>query len=237
MFLATLTDGGVWNETSGSLSVKQVSRSADAVTVEISFQCVPAAPSVTVAPASQGGAVGATLSYNVSVKNNDVSSCPATIFNLVGTASSGLTAGVAPAALTLSPGQTGSATLAVTSPAGTPGGSYGVGVSVSDGVLSIHNGAGSATYVVDGAPPTAPTNLKASVKPKSITLTWSASSDNVGVTGYQVYRNGALLTTVTGLSYKDNTVTRGTVYTYHVKARDAAGNVSGPSNSVTVTAR
>ena len=94
MFLATLTDGGVWSETSGSLSVKQVSRSADAVTVEISFQCVPAAPSVTVAPASQGGAAGATLSYNVSVKNNDVSSCPDTIFNLAGTAPIGWTAGV-----------------------------------------------------------------------------------------------------------------------------------------------
>jgi chitodextrinase len=90
---------------------------------------------------------------------------------------------------------------------------------------------------VDGAPPTAPANLKGSVKPKSITLTWSASSDNVGVTGYQVYRNSVLLTTVTGLSYKDNTVTRGTVYIYYVKARDAAGNVSGASNSVTVTAR
>ncbi|MDQ1722777.1 MAG: hypothetical protein QOI26_2511, partial [Pseudonocardiales bacterium] len=85
----------------------------------------------------------------------------------------------------------------------------------------------------DTQPPTAPANLAYS-SPASgqIALTWSASTDNVGVTGYSVYRNSALLSTVTGTSYTDTAAGTGTV-SYYVTARDAAGNVSPASNTVT----
>ncbi|BCJ55259.1 glycosyl hydrolase [Actinoplanes sp. NBRC 14428] len=69
-----------------------------------------------------------------------------------------------------------------------------------------------------------------------IRLAWGASTDNVGVTGYEVYANGSLRTTVAGnvLTYTDNQPASATV-AYHVKARDAAGNVSQASNTVTRT--
>ena len=89
----------------------------------------------------------------------------------------------------------------------------------------------------DTQAPNAPSNLAASApSPTQVNLSWSASTDNVGVTGYEVYRNGALLTTVGAqTSYSDTTVAAGTSYSYQLKARDAAGNRSGFSNSASVT--
>nr|WP_296075419.1 discoidin domain-containing protein [uncultured Actinoplanes sp.] len=67
-----------------------------------------------------------------------------------------------------------------------------------------------------------------------IRLAWGASTDNVGVTGYNVYANGSLRTTVTGTTYTDTQPDSATV-SYYVKARDAAGNESAASNTVTRT--
>jgi hypothetical protein len=91
----------------------------------------------------------------------------------------------------------------------------------------------------DTQAPTAPSNL-AFTQPQSgqIKLTWNSSSDNVAVTGYDVYLNGTLLTSVpaTALTYTDNQPDTLTA-TYFVRAHDAAGNQSGNSNSVTRTAQ
>jgi chitodextrinase len=88
----------------------------------------------------------------------------------------------------------------------------------------------------DTTPPTAPTNLAASGTTASSTnLTWTASTDNVGVTGYQVLRNGSVVTTVTATSSTDSGLAASTTYSYQVKALDAAGNVSAGSNTVSVT--
>ncbi len=88
----------------------------------------------------------------------------------------------------------------------------------------------------DTQPPSAPTGL-AYTQPASgqIRLTWNASTDNVGVTGYDIYANGALRTSVGNvLTYTDTQPDTLTV-TYLVRAKDAAGNVSGDSNTVTRT--
>jgi chitodextrinase len=69
----------------------------------------------------------------------------------------------------------------------------------------------------------------------SASLSWSPSSDNVGVTGYDVYRGGQLAGSVTGTSFTDSGLSASTAYTYTVKARDAAGNVSAASAAVTAT--
>ncbi|MER8236336.1 discoidin domain-containing protein [Streptomyces sp. NPDC094049] len=69
----------------------------------------------------------------------------------------------------------------------------------------------------------------------SVSLAWNASTDNVGVTGYEVHRGGVLVGTASGTTYTDTGLTASTAYTYTVKARDAAGNRSGASNAVTVT--
>jgi chitodextrinase len=89
----------------------------------------------------------------------------------------------------------------------------------------------------DSQPPSTPTGLAASATaPNAVHLTWNASTDNVSVTGYDVYRNGSLLTTGGAVtSYDDTPVSPSFTYQYQVLARDAAGNVSGPSNTATVT--
>ena len=90
----------------------------------------------------------------------------------------------------------------------------------------------------DTTPPSAPSGLAASsVGSTSVTLTWSASSDNVGVTAYDVYSGSSVVATVSG-STTTATVSNlspATGYSFTVKARDAAGNVSPASAPVSVT--
>ncbi|MET7968805.1 discoidin domain-containing protein [Micromonospora sp. NPDC005305] len=89
----------------------------------------------------------------------------------------------------------------------------------------------------DTQPPSAPGNL-AFTEPAAdqVRLTWTASTDNVGVTGYDVYANGTLRTSVgaSTLTYTD-TQPAGSTVSYYLRARDAAGNQSTPSNTVTRT--
>jgi len=88
----------------------------------------------------------------------------------------------------------------------------------------------------DTTPPTAPANLTAMASsPTQVNLTWSASSDDVGVTGYKVYRNGVFLASSATTSYSDTTAQAATTYSYTVYAYDAAGNISPASNTATVT--
>ncbi|NEB95684.1 discoidin domain-containing protein [Streptomyces bauhiniae] len=88
----------------------------------------------------------------------------------------------------------------------------------------------------DTQAPTAPGNLAYTQSGSDVKLTWQASSDNVKVTGYDVYANNQVVKSVAGdvLTYTDTPSATATV-TYYVKAKDAAGNVSGASNSVTRT--
>ena len=90
----------------------------------------------------------------------------------------------------------------------------------------------------DTTPPSAPTGLSSTgATANSVSLTWTASSDNVGVTAYDVYRDGSVATTSTGTSATVGGLSGGTAYTFTVKARDAAGNTSGASNQVSVTTK
>ncbi|MEU4397781.1 discoidin domain-containing protein [Micromonospora orduensis] len=99
--------------------------------------------------------------------------------------------------------------------------------------VEVYGASGST----DTQAPSAPGNL-AYTQPASgqVRLTWSASTDNVGVTGYDVYANGALRGSVGGstLTYTDSQPDSATV-SYYVRARDAAGNQSANSNTVTRT--
>jgi endonuclease I/chitodextrinase len=88
----------------------------------------------------------------------------------------------------------------------------------------------------DSTAPTTPTNLVASsLTATSCTLSWSASSDNVGVTGYNIYQNNVLKTTVSGTSVNISGLTAATTYSFYVRAKDAAGNISASSTSINVT--
>ncbi|MET7717090.1 carbohydrate binding domain-containing protein [Streptomyces sp. NPDC005407] len=88
----------------------------------------------------------------------------------------------------------------------------------------------------DTQAPTAPTNLRSTGKTSSsVSLAWNASSDNVGVTGYDVYRGTTNVTTVTGTSATVSGLAASTSYSFTVRARDAAGNLSPASSAVSVT--
>ncbi|CAN5325853.1 hypothetical protein BH09ACT1_BH09ACT1_19840 [soil metagenome] len=95
--------------------------------------------------------------------------------------------------------------------------------------------ADAAQSLADGIAPTVPTNLTAaSSTTTTVSLTWTASTDAVGVTGYRIYRNGTLVTTTaaTATSYTNTGLTKGTSYSYTISAIDAAGNASAQSAAV-----
>lgn len=85
----------------------------------------------------------------------------------------------------------------------------------------------------DTQAPTAPTSLASTATTAtSISMSWNASTDNVGVTGYNVYANGVLKNTVTALNYTITGLAASTNYNIYVTARDAAGNTSPSSNTI-----
>jgi len=107
----------------------------------------------------------------------------------------------------------------------------------SDGIARVyefalyHQGA-----VTDTEAPTAPMGLMSPGKTATtVDLTWTASTDNVGVTGYDVYRNGALCGVSTTTSFTCSGLDAGTAYSFTVRAKDAAGNVSAASGALSVT--
>ncbi len=87
----------------------------------------------------------------------------------------------------------------------------------------------------DTIPPTTPTNLKGTATGTSATLTWSASTDNIRVTAYDVYRNNVKISSTPDLTYTDSGLTANTAYLYSVAARDAQQNVSARTANISVT--
>ena len=97
----------------------------------------------------------------------------------------------------------------------------------------------NAQIVIDLIAPTTPLNVKTTlVSTNKIDLSWSASTDNIGVTSYKVYRNGALLITLGNvLIFNDTGLDESTTYTYKIIACDANENCSEPSILLSVTTK
>lgn len=102
----------------------------------------------------------------------------------------------------------------------------------------------AGNYSPDLTPPTAPTNLTGTVSSvkkgktivKTVKLNWFASTDNVGVSNYRIYRNGILYSTVSSstLTFSDTAVNSGVSYVYEVAAIDSSNNLSLKSNKITL---
>ncbi len=110
--------------------------------------------------------------------------------------------------------------------------------------LAGNHSAGSTPFGVttpappDSQAPSVPTNFSlVAGSSTQVDLSWGASTDNIGVTGYSVYRGGSLLTTVSGstLTYSDTSVVAGTSYSYSIDAFDLAGNHSSQTNTISIT--
>ena len=110
-----------------------------------------------------------------------------------------------------------------------PAGAYVTG----DEIIGRGGGGGSP----DTTPPSVPGNLSAvAVSSTQINLSWSASTDNVGVAGYRIYRGGSQIAQATsGANYSNTGLAPSTQYSYTVAAYDAAGNVSAQSASASAT--
>lgn len=98
---------------------------------------------------------------------------------------------------------------------------------------------GSFTFTTttpDTTPPSVPTGVTATaISSSQITVRWTASTDNVGVTGYNVFRNGSKVGTSATTTYTDGGLSASTTYSYTVSAFDAAGNTSAKSSSASAT--
>ena len=245
LFIESLVDDGQFLDPVNDVSVTQLGRGAgDAyVTVQVSLgggasACIPTSPSVTISPASQATAGGETLLYAVDVTNQDPAACEASSFDLASAFPPELTGALASSSLLLDPGASGSTSLQVT--AGGADGSHGFSVTASGPLTS---GSGSAAVVVDGTPPSAP-ELHAKLRRRiEVHLAWDGASDGSG-SGVAFYRNhreggggGPLEVEVVGDRYTDLNTSARTRYVYTLRAVDAAGNLSAPSNPLTVTTK
>ena len=241
--LAGLSDGQSLVDSANGITVTQVSHSPSLSTVSIRFDavCTAGIPSLNVSPQAQSGGAGTPLSYAVAVTNTDSAICPASTLTLSTVVPGGWTGHLSPSSLTLSPGGTGQATLVVTSPPEVSAATYPAILNAIDAAQSVHTASIDIAYTVEQAPdtsaPTAPSGLTARLVPKTrqVQLSWNGASDNIGVTGYRVWKNGALGGYASSTTWLDAAVTAGNTYAYSVQADDAAGNVSASSGSATIT--
>ena len=132
---------------------------------------------------------------------------------------------------------TASTTLAVTGLSSSTTYAFYVQAKDAAGNVSVaSNTANVTTLTPDTTAPTAPTLSASGTTTTTTNLSWTGATDNVAVTGYDVYRNGALLgSTTTATTYSVTGLAASTTYTFNVRVKDAAGNVSADSNTVSVT--
>ena len=110
--------------------------------------CTRAAPTVTMTGPTAAVAAGTANNYTLSLKNNDSSACANTSFALARSVPTGWTGELSTTAIALSPGASGTATLAVMSTTTAAAGNYGIGAGVSSANGSVHTGNASVTYAV-----------------------------------------------------------------------------------------
>jgi hypothetical protein len=105
---------------------------------------------------------------------------------------------------------------------------------IKKGVAGIHATRRGQVGPVDVTPPSAPVLSTGAITSSSVTLTWTAATDDVGVTGYDVYLNNSYLMTTTNLTYIVSGLNASTQYQIYLKAKDAANNTTD-SNVVNPT--
>lgn len=121
----------------------------------------------------------------------------------------------------------------------TPDTTYNFTVKAKDAAGNISNASSpltlKTTTQTDTQAPTAPTALiSSSQTSSSVNLNWTASTDNVSVYEYDIYRNDTLAGSTTATSFNVTGLTANTTYNFTVKARDLAGNISAASNTLSV---
>jgi hypothetical protein len=211
---APLTVGEVFDDPVGGLKITTTAVSPTGATVEITIPTVdtqpPSAPQAfTATPATDGIVV---LAWTASSDDNAVQTYRIS------------RDGILIAAL-------GADALRYVDSGTVVGRTYVYSVVAVDMAGNVGAQISASATIRDTTAPTPPKNLAASAKGRKVTLTWSPSSDNVGVSGYRVYRNGTVAATVNGTVYADSYSGKSKT-SYGVVAFDGAGNVSQASNVV-----
>lgn len=183
-------------------------------TAQVSWQNIvpvpqtPVISSFTATPSSTTSGQPVTLSFSVS------GAMAVSIDNGLGNVTNSTTAAVSPAQTT---------TYRLTA-------SNSVGISTATATVTVSS--------PDSQPPTSPTLVSTiAASATEVDLVWTASTDNVGVAGYQILRNGSFVSSISSptLRFADTTVNSNSTYIYTVKAFDAAGNYSAASNGMQIT--
>jgi chitodextrinase len=135
-------------------------------------------------------------------------------------------------------GSTSSTTFSVIGLTASTTYSFSVKAKDAAGNLSLSSNLVSVTTlapVLDTTLPTAPTLTATGTTQTTTNLSWSGATDNVAVTSYDVYQGASLIASVATTSYTVSGLTASTAYTFSIRSKDAAGNISAPSNIVNVT--
>ncbi|MGM1064948.1 PQQ-dependent sugar dehydrogenase, partial [Saccharothrix sp. Mg75] len=124
-----------------------------------------------------------------------------------------------------------------------PGATWGLYVNARDAAGNVSQASATVTITVpqcqaDTEPPSTPTGVTATASGTTVVVRWAPATDDIGVTGYEVLRDGAQVGSTTGAtatSFSDSGLAANTRYEYRVRARDAQDNRSAPSTPVAVT--
>ena len=147
-----LVAGQSYTDAATGITIMPVSVSSTGASVQVTLGtgvCTQANPTLTVSPTqSQWVNAGGSANFTATVKDNDSVNCAQATFNLSDSVPSGWSGVWNANALTLSPGQSGQATLTVTSPAGTPDGFYNIGISAANSTSPSYSASQTATFVV-----------------------------------------------------------------------------------------
>lgn len=205
--------------------------------------CTRAVPSISLSPASQTAAAGTTLTYTMTVQNNNTAACGTSSFNLGQVVPAGFAGALSATSLALAAGASGSVSWSATPASTVPGGTYGLDATATDAGAASSQASSHASYVVysgDSTPPaisiTSPGANATVAAGKSLSIS-AAASDASGIQAVEFFVDGALLVRDTSAPYTVSWSTRKVAKGQHtIKARavDNAGNVAEQDVAVMV---
>jgi hypothetical protein len=225
-----LTSSRTFTDSDAGLTLTTVTAGPSGATLSVTLSpatpaCAPAAPQVTVSPSTTAAVTaGTTVSYTVTVTNNDSSACNSSTFSLAAPVPAGWAAGLDASSLSLLPGTSGSTTLRVTSSSTAASGAYSLQVSASDPNVAGHSAGASASYSVAAAASLQATTDKASyTRSETVNVTARLLAGTSPVRGASVSivirkANGA---TVSGSATDANGYA---VYRLRLKVKDPLGS-------------
>jgi hypothetical protein len=239
-----LVAGQSYTDANTGITITPVSVSSAGASVQVTLgtgTCTLANPSITVSPTQSTWVLaGSPVNFVVTVKDNDSPACVQSTFNLSDTLPSGWSGVWNANALTLSPGQSGQATLTVTSPAGTADGFYNVGIAATNASSPSYTNSLTATYVISTPVPSTvavSTNQPSYTGGQTVAISVSVTSGGGPVSGAAV---SVVVTKPTGSTSTLSGTTSGNgvaVVSFRLNKKAAKGTyqATGSANSASAS--